>query len=160
MFPNIAHSIAAPLPFLLGQSHGQSHSHSHFHPFRFGHNRRHPLEAEQPRTPAVVEPTYYVESDDVQGFLYVELPGVRKRDIVIELHGHHLSISAKRYAAALMNLNEEKEPKLLVQYDLQLGLSHDTDVAKVKVEEYTHGVLAVNIPVVRKKNGRKIKIDV
>lgn len=53
-----------------------------------------------PKTPSssqTVEPSYFYESDQDNAFLQVELPGVAKEHISIEIRGHHLTLSAKRF---------------------------------------------------------------
>ncbi|PXF45741.1 hypothetical protein BWQ96_04509 [Gracilariopsis chorda] len=141
-----------------------------------------------PRTPSssqTVEPSYFYESNQDSAFLQVELPGVAKEHISIEIQGHHLTLSARRFRTSkLAPLSSSTEggdaaeaqdadhtatpaasepgpadPTPAFTYVLELRLANDTDLEAVKVESYVNGILTIRIPVVSSTSSRKITIE-
>ena len=56
-----------------------------------------------------IEPSYRYESDSKHAMLEVELPGVCRDDITVDVNNHHLTVSAKRAKTTLLGRSAGKE---------------------------------------------------
>lgn len=119
-----------------------------------------------------IEPSYRFESDSKEAYLEVELPGVEKEDISVDVNNHHLTVTAKRVKESLLqtkktteeeNGNSEnvanKDEKHGMTYCLNVRIGHDADVSKISSVSYKNGVLLLRIPSQTKDNTRRITID-
>lgn len=102
----------------------------------------------------------YSESDDSVEVI-VEIPGVKEKDVDVELNGRILTISAKRETHS----EDEKKNYRIVErrsgsFRRELALDFDPDPAKVKANTDA-GVLTVTLekPEESKSSKQKIKVE-
>lgn len=103
-----------------------------------------------------MELNYRFCCDDVEDLFEIELPGVAKIDIHIEVEDRGLEVDG-RCAASIMDsddMNGEKpslsdsckyEHNPVMVYALHLRLHQDTDTAKVASKSYNIGVIHIHI---------------
>lgn len=119
-----------------------------------------------------IEPSYRFESDSKEAYLEVELPGVEKEDISVDVNNHHLTVTAKRVKESLLDIKKtggeengnsekaaDKDAKHVMTYTLNVRIGHDADVSKISSVSYKNGVLVLRIPSQTKDNTRRITID-
>lgn len=119
-----------------------------------------------------IEPSYRFESDSKEAFLEVELPGVEKEDISVDVNNHHLTVTAKRIKETLLGKQEEngdgmkdgendstRNEKGSITYSLNVRIGHDADVNNISSRSYKNGVLVLRIPSQTKANTRRITIE-
>lgn len=120
-----------------------------------------------------IEPSYRYESNSKQAVLEVELPGVAKDDIAVDVNNHHLTVSAKRTKQSLLQSSEDKmnddngaaggdkeeKEENVIRYTLNVRIGHDADVKNISCESYTDGVLRLKIPSMTKEQTRRIAIN-
>ena len=89
-----------------------------------------------------------------------EIPGVKKDDIHIAVHGSEVTISGE-----IKKESEEKKGEEVIRSERYYGkvsrtftLPHDVDEAKVTAK-YADGVLALTLPVKAKASSRKITVN-
>jgi HSP20 family molecular chaperone IbpA len=85
----------------------------------------------------------------------IDLPGYDKKDIKLRVHGHILSISAKRETIDEGTIIWRQRPNIIdKKVRLPMGVKEDEDLdASAK---YSNGVLTLTIPM---KTGKNISID-
>lgn len=120
-----------------------------------------------------IEPSYRFESDSKEAFLEVELPGVAKEDISVDVNNHHLTVTAKRAKQSLLQKNKKKETNVenesddkdnsdqngpTITYALNVRIGHDADVSNISSVSYKNGLLVLRIPSQTKDNGRRITV--
>lgn len=119
-----------------------------------------------------IEPSYRFESDSKEAFLEVELPGVAKDDISVDVNNHHLTITAKRSKRSLLQKKKTDENQnggavddasndevSTVTYSLNVRIGHDADISNISSVSYKDGVLVLHIPSQTKDNTRRITIE-
>lgn len=104
-----------------------------------------------------VKPRYTVNGSKDNYVIKVELPGVRKEDLQINLDQSILSISAKRTAAPFSNWKTLHRELSDLPYALRLKLNTAADDEKMsaKLED---GVLTLNLPVKEAAKPRRIEV--
>ena len=111
-----------------------------------------------------MEPVYYFESDTEMGFLAIELPGVKKDDVVIEIMDHALCVSAKRYRRSRLcvspegSMENDVAPTAALLYSLELRLGVEVRVEDIAVDGFARGVLSIQIPMNERRAVRRIDI--
>lgn len=100
-----------------------------------------------------------VESDQSYT-VRAEIPGVKKEDIKVEVHGDRVSITAESHRET-----EQKQGERLVRRELFYGqqhrtftLDHDVDGAKASAK-YSDGVLELTLPKKTSGGASKLKIN-
>ena len=85
----------------------------------------------------------------------IDLPGYDKKDIKLRVHGHILSISAKRETIDEGTIIWRQRPNIIdKKVRLPMGVKEDEDLdASAK---YSNGVLTLTIPM---KTGKNISIE-
>jgi HSP20 family molecular chaperone IbpA len=87
----------------------------------------------------------------------VDIPGFKKDDIKLSIHGNVLSINAEKKES--VNINEIicKQRPNLIDKKIRLPLKIKAGEEKVDSAKYADGVLTIKIPV--ETSGKKIPID-
>jgi HSP20 family molecular chaperone IbpA len=87
----------------------------------------------------------------------VDIPGFKKDDIKLSIHGNVLSINAEKKDS--VNINEIicKQRPNLIDKKIRLPLKIKAGEEKVDSAKYADGVLTIKIPV--ETSGKKIPID-
>ncbi len=87
----------------------------------------------------------------------VDIPGFKKDDIKLSIHGNVLSINAEKKVS--VNINEIicKQRPNLIDKKIRLPLKIKAGEEKVDSAKYADGVLTIKIPV--ETSGKKIPID-
>lgn len=130
---------------------------------------------EPPVSTNMLQPPHkLLASPDCDDFkvLVVDLPGVKKSDIDIEIHGQTLNILANRYEedaegtseipkddTANVNGEVSKEEKVLSKYRLTIVLGRELDGYRIISSTYKDGVLALAIPVRKNHRVQKVLIE-
>ena len=102
------------------------------------------------------EPTWSADRHDQGVDLEVTLPGVKKEDLNLEVHGQHLQLEAQR-------ATPESSGKLIYGqpapdgYRLKLRLGDTLDGSALKAN-LADGILKVAIPLVESAQPRKVEI--
>lgn len=113
-----------------------------------------------------VEPSYSYESDDKGAHFEIEMPGVPKDNVSIEVKGHKLIVSGKRFKKTLIGNTDKTddvdkvEPKPTMTYVLEARLGHAADLDEIRAEHEGNGVLDVYIPMKLEKDSRSIQISI
>lgn len=120
-----------------------------------------PSGAERPLLEGAVKPKVDIAATEAQYTISVELPGMKEKDINVELSGDTLTISAKKEQEA------KEEGKTFYRMERSCGsfqrvlhLPDDADNAGLKAS-YDQGVLTINVPRIKKPETetKKIKIQ-
>ena len=93
-------------------------------------------------------PVSNVEETDTHFLLSLDLPGVAKKDINIEVRGNQLVVSGERRGRG------DKEP---ARFERSFTLSNDVDTQHIEAN-HEDGVLTLGLPKVEKAKPRQIKI--
>lgn len=114
-----------------------------------------------------------MQSDDKGTTLEVEVPGVQKDNLSIEVNNRILTISGKRlfYTSEYQEpegpsdqvketsqQTNESERKERLTYLLKMRLGTDADVDNISCVSYKDGILALRVPVSEKESVRKITL--
>ncbi|CAN8071359.1 unnamed protein product [Agarophyton chilense] len=148
-----------------------SQSHAPRNPFA-PHPYSNLLSQKHTTTPPTVEPVHHHQSYENNIYVQVELPGVLKQNISLEIHNNHLVLSAKRFRVSKLSKLScapaesrssagatASAPKPAFLYALELRMRHDADAEAVRVDGYEDGILTIHIPLVTSSASRKIAID-
>jgi len=85
----------------------------------------------------------------------IDLPGFDKKDIKLRIHGHILSISAKRETVDEGTIIWRQRPNIIdKKVRLPIGVKEDEDIGASA--KYCDGVLSLMIPM---KTGKNISIE-
>ena len=101
-----------------------------------------------------------VEEDDKAYKVHAEIPGVKKDDIQVDVHGDQISIRAE-----VKREKEEKKGEKLLHSERYYGMvsrsfTLPTDVdEKGTVAKYTDGVLDLTLPKKQGNGGRRISVQ-
>jgi HSP20 family molecular chaperone IbpA len=87
----------------------------------------------------------------------VDIPGFKKDDIKLSIHGNVLSINAEKKDTGNINEIICKQRPNLIDKKIRLPLKIKTGEEKVDSAKYADGVLTIKIPV--ETSGKKIPID-
>ncbi len=96
--------------------------------------------------PAGVKPRYFVDGDKSAYGIRIELPGVKKDNVRIDLDSDVLTIHARRTSAAPADWKALHRELTEDDYVLRLKLSAPVDENKLTAK-LEHGVLAVELPI-------------
>lgn len=91
----------------------------------------------------------------------LELPGMSKKEFDITLNDNVLTISGERHAYRNGDENERRYHRVesrFGRFSRSLPLPNIADMDKIKAT-YENGVLAISIPKLKEKAGRKINIS-
>lgn len=141
-----------------------------------------PLNPTAPPAVPAVEPCYFYESGDGEAYLDVELPGVKKRHIAVEVSGTSLCVTAKRFRLDRdaypahsdispqpvpehdleQDIGEEEaqEPDVSFVYSLRMRLGADADAERIVARRYQDGILTLAIPIKAALVTRKIPLQI
>ena len=87
----------------------------------------------------------------------VDIPGFKKNDIKLSIHGNVLSINAEKKDNGNVNEIICKQRPNLIDKKIRLPLKIKAGEEKVDSAKYADGVLTIKIPV--ETSGKKIPID-
>ncbi len=87
----------------------------------------------------------------------VDIPGFKKDDIKLSIHGNVLSINAEKIDNGNINEIICKQRPILIDKKIRLPLKIKAGEEKVDSAKYADGVLTIKIPV--ETSGKKIPID-
>lgn len=110
--------------------------------------------------PVGFQPTCDINEDKDHYFVSIDLPGVKKEDIKIELQGTTLHISGERQRAL-----DEDDPETILRQERVYGKFERTFQlpTSINVDEieahYENGVLNIALPKLEKAKGRSIQIQ-
>lgn len=124
---------------------------------------------------ACVEPKHHLQSNKTESVLEVEIPGVSKDKLTVEVHGRRLSIRGQRvnHCASDDNVSENDVPDDMMNgdaenvppedggtlsYVLEMRLANDADSERVECVSCKDGLLTLRIPKVVKKAPKKISL--
>lgn len=104
-------------------------------------------------------PASNIEETDSQYLITLDVPGIKKDDIKIDLRGNSLTISGER--------REEQEKKTSKQYQSEIAygtffrsFNFPTDLKADQINaQYDHGVLKVAVPKIETSRAQTIKIS-
>lgn len=130
-------------------------------------------------TSHTVEPSYSCRADDKAAHFEIEMPGVSKENISIDLEGHKLVVKGKRFRKQLISnqgttVEEEgqdgenaatgntvkvkkAEPTPLL-YLLEARLAQGADIDAIKADHCGDGILTITVPMKTDHGARKIQI--
>jgi len=114
--------------------------------------------AGQSSAPEGVKPRYAVDGDKDAYAIRVELPGVKKDNVTINLDSDLLTIHAKRSSAAPAGWKPLHRELLEDDFVLRLKLSAPVDENKLAAK-LEHGVLTVELPVKDAVKPRTIPVN-
>lgn len=128
------------------------------------------------------QPNYTYEDNSENAHIEVELPGVPKENVKMDLHANTLLITAKRYKPGTTNVTveehheehttkqphadgkekevhqvEQPDPALVYQLKLGLGKKHDLD--HIQASMPGDGLLTITIPIKHRNTPRPIQIQ-
>ncbi len=110
------------------------------------------------KVPAGIKPRYTVDSDKTVHAIRVELPGVKKDNVQIDLDNDVLTIHARRTSAAPDGWKPLHRELIDDDYVLRLKLNAPVDENKLTAK-LEHGVLAVELPVKDAVKPRAIPVN-
>lgn len=135
-----------------------------------------PKEVVSRRKPEIIEtinvvPNYQVRSTEDEAFLDIEMPGVSKENISVEVHDRRLTIHGTRFhhetsVVKTEDVDVEKEdqdakktePKPFLVYFLDMRIRNDTDPEKLHCYSCKDGLLVLRTVSASKQPPRKIAI--
>lgn len=106
----------------------------------------------------VLKPAYSVDSSESAYAVRVELPGVPKGDVRVDLHENVLTIRGERQVKAPASWRplHRELPDLDFQLRLRLNAPVDEDKMKATLED---GVLTLNLPIREAAKPRRIEVQ-
>lgn len=126
------------------------------------------------RSTHTVEPSYRYESDDTAGHFEIEMPGVAKENLSIEVHDNKLFVKGKRFKRSLAGASEDtmkdgakeekkegekkEEPSPCLVYLLEARLPQGADIDAIQANHCGDGILTMTIPMKTDKGARTIQI--
>lgn len=147
--------------------------HSNWFPFRsFGDTGAVHSLSESRAGARTIEPSYVYEADDTTARFEIELPGVARDGLSIEVNEHKLTVRGKRFRkrggcqgteeANNGTVTEQdsagSSPSLI--YLLEARLGHSADLDNIKADLCGDGILLIDVPMKTRKETRKIQIEV
>ncbi len=104
-------------------------------------------------------PALDVEEDDQQYYLHLDVPGVDRRDLSVEVDNGVLIISGeKREETEKGSRRQRSKERYYGSFYREISLPQDADVERLKAE-LTRGVLTVTIPKAASSNRRVIPVQ-
>lgn len=118
--------------------------------------------------PVIVEPSYFVKAEGDSSILEVELPGIKKEDLMVEVQDGFLIIKGKHYhltkeeirdrgSASTEPWTKRKELSSVLLFRLRLGIDTDTD--SIGCQSYKDGLLVLLIPKRSQGQNRTITLN-
>jgi len=87
-----------------------------------------------------------------------ELPGIDKKDIVVDVTGNVLTLKGERSTAnEVKNEKYHRRERTFGKFERAFTLPEDVDPEKIQAD-YTDGVLEIKIPKPEKKEPKKITV--
>lgn len=90
-------------------------------------------------------PSLNIFKEDENSLVTVEIPGVKKEDVKLEVKGNTLRISGERKIDFPEKASLHRRERSAYKFDRTVRLSHEVDENKIKAE-LKDGVLAVLLP--------------
>jgi len=90
-------------------------------------------------------PSLNIFKEDENSLVTVEIPGVKKEDVKLEVKGNTLRISGERKIEFPEKASLHRRERSAYKFDRTVRLSHEVDENKIKAE-LKDGVLAVLLP--------------
>lgn len=103
-------------------------------------------------------PPVNVFKDGEDNLVTVELPGVKKEDIHIEVKRNILRIKGKRKITIDNGASAHRRERRSYNFDRTVKLKNMVDEGKIKAE-FTDGILAVLLPAREEEKPKQIAID-
>jgi HSP20 family protein len=103
-------------------------------------------------------PLVNVFNDGEDFVLVAELPGVKKEDLDIQVHGDTVRIQGKKTIAYEADASVHRRERAAGQFDRTLTLPAEVDAAKVSAE-YRDGVLTLRLPRAESAKPRTVTIN-
>jgi HSP20 family protein len=103
-------------------------------------------------------PLVNVFDDRADFVVMAELPGVRREDLEIEVHGDTVRIRGKKTVAYDENASVHRRERVAGRFDGAVTLPDEVDADKVS-GEYRDGVLTLRLPHVASAKPRKITVN-
>lgn len=163
---------------------------SRFAPYSFFIDSENSFKSRNATTPTSESraPAYSQQTTDTETFLQVDLPGVEKHNVSVEVEGNKLTVTGKRYRPtysasedvqatepqsptkkAKTDHNDEVEPtseetvkqndKPAVVYKRTFVLARNVDTEAVRAHNFNNGVLSLVLPAKKESLPRKIQIQ-
>lgn len=162
--------------------------HHHYNPFTWGNTFSNDMRAMRrmldmtdsaSKSAHTVEPSYRYEADEKAGHFEIEMPGVSKENLSIEVHDNKLFVRGKRFKKSLIDMGadetkeaemmegepqengeqEKDEPVPSVVYLLEARLPQGADVDGIKADHVGDGILTMTVPMMADKGSRRIQIE-
>lgn len=127
-------------------------------PQRFARLMREPLFSEFVTTPVTFSPAVNIAEKDAELVITVELPGMKKDEVEIQLEEGVLTIKGEKKEE-----KEEKTPRMHVwersygSFERSFTLPRYVDVDKISAE-FKDGVLNIHVPKLEQVKGKKVDI--
>ncbi|KAI0562371.1 Small heat shock protein HSP20 [Gracilaria domingensis] len=113
---------------------------------------------------------YTRQANENETVLQVDLPGVDKEHVSVEVKGHKLTVTGKRLRFANDSAEKKKdkessdgdtvmENQTPVVYKRTFTLARSVDVEAVKAESFENGVLTLVLPKKEQAQPRKIAVE-
>jgi HSP20 family protein len=105
------------------------------------------------------DPVVDIYDNDENIIIKAELPGIDKKDIVVDLKGSLLTLKGER--STTNEVNEEKyyrRERTFGKFERAFTLPKDVDPEKIRAD-YTDGVLQIKIPKPEAKKPKKITVQ-
>ncbi|CDF33220.1 Heat Shock Protein 20, HSP20 [Chondrus crispus] len=129
-----------------------------------------------PRSTHTVEPSYRYEADSAAAHFEIEIPGVSKDNLSVEVHENKLTVRGKRFCRPLIEKKDnsavakdpaqngdpdqaDKDPAPSIVYHLEARLPQRANVDAIKADHIGDGILNMTIPMVDDKGPRKVQIE-
>lgn len=162
-------------------------------PFRHRFNNRdmpffRNLDVSDPMSHTVptVEPSYSYESDNSHAHFEIELPGVAKEDVSVDINAHKLIVKGRRFKKEFLTedisqegngtsaqvkqeeqnaqqhvqveqtTTPERKPSLI--YLLEARVGHGADLDAIHAKHHGDGIMSIHIPMKTEKQARRITI--
>ncbi|MCI6989206.1 MAG: Hsp20/alpha crystallin family protein [Campylobacter sp.] len=104
-------------------------------------------------------PSVNTREDEKGFYVEVDLPGVKKDDIEIEVNNNVLTISGERkYQNETKKDDYSKVESFFGKFQRSFSLGNDIDAAKISAKQ-NDGILEIFIPKSAQKESKKISID-
>ncbi|CDF40296.1 Heat Shock Protein 20, HSP20 [Chondrus crispus] len=130
------------------------------------------------RSTHTVEPSYRYEADGEAAHFEIEIPGVSKDNLSVEVHDNKLTVRGKRFRRPLIEKKDDdpaaakdpaaqngdpahpgEDPVPSIVYLLEARLPQGANVDAIKADHVGDGILNMTIPMVADKGTRKIQIE-
>ncbi len=110
------------------------------------------------RTPRSWNPVVDIYDNDETIVINAELPGIDKKDIVVDVTGNVLTLKGERSTAnEVKNEKYHRRERTFGKFERAFTLPEDVDPEKIQAD-YTDGVLEIKIPKPEKKEPKKITV--